>query len=298
MPLRSSDSSVLSCIAARCYKHSALPRADLHSHTTLSDGLLKPAELLDAARRARLAVLSITDHDTFEAYRELPAGDLGLELVTGVELSAYHDGHEVHILGYFVDRKAPALVSIIGRAVEGRLARARRILMRLEEAGVKIPAEEQAQLMANNRVGRPHIARAMVRAGAVASTKDAFRVWLTPGMPGYERRADLPDGREAVRAIVAAGGVASLAHPGTGCIEEPAPLDLLIGAGLKGLEVYHPRHSRSEVGRLERFARGRGLVPTGGSDFHGEGREGSVGDTGVDAAVIEELQRLRGAVVR
>ena len=276
-----------------------MPRADLHSHTTLSDGLLKPAELLAAAVRARVAVLSITDHDTLDAYRELPEREAGVELVTGVELSAFHDGHEVHILGYFVDPEAPALVSMVGRAVEGRLSRARRILMRLAEAGIQIPEEYQAELMANHRVGRPHIARAMVKAGAVASTKEAFRFWLTPGMPGYERRPDLPDAREAVRAIVAAGGVASFAHPGTGCVAEPASMQALVDAGMKAIEVYHPRHSKSEVGQLERFAQGRGLVATGGSDFHGEGREGAhVGDTGVELGTLDRLRAHCKGVAR
>lgn len=259
----------------------------------MSDGLLKPAELVGAALKAKVPVLSITDHDTLDAYRELD-GDVGLQLVRGVELSAFHDGHEVHVLGYFVDPEAPQLVSLVGRAVEGRLARARRMLGRLEEAGVKIPADLQAELMSNHRVGRPHIARAMVKAGVVGSTKEAFRFWLTPGMPGYERRPDLPDAKEAVRAIVAAGGVASLAHPGTGCISEPRPFQELVDAGMRGLEVYHPSHSRSEVGQLERFAKERGLVPTGGSDFHGEGREGAaVGDTGIDLFVLEKLKACR-----
>jgi len=285
---------LLSDASRRCYKHSVLGRADLHSHTTLSDGLLSPSELLDAARRAGVSILSITDHDTLAAYDELPPGDLGLELVMGLELSAFHDGSEVHILGYFVDPASPPLAALVERAVAGRIARARRILERLAAAGVRIPEERQTELLANNRVGRPHIARAMVQAGAVGSTKEAFRFWLTPGTPGYERRPDLPDGREAVRAIVAAGGVASLAHPGTDVMFDPKPLDELIGAGLAGLEVHHPRHSRSETEKLERFARGRGLVPTGGSDFHGEGKEGTrLGEVGVGQDTVDALLRAR-----
>jgi predicted metal-dependent phosphoesterase TrpH len=270
-------------------------RADLHSHTNLSDGLLSPDELIREACRAGVEVLSITDHDTLDAYAHLPAGDLGVELVMGLELSAFHDGSETHILGYFVDPKAPALVSLIERSVEGRLSRARRILERLEAAGVRIPDDKKHDLFANNRVGRPHIARAMVDAGVVASVKDAFKKWLTPGMPGYERRPDLPDGKETVRAIVAAGGAAVLAHPGNDCLADPRPVDELIGAGLAGLEVYHPRHTRSETESLARFASGRGLVATGGSDYHGEGREGArLGDRCVGTDVVDVLRRRAG----
>lgn len=266
-------------------------RADLHSHTNLSDGLLSPDELIHEARRAGVTVLSITDHDTLDAYAQLPAADLGLELVVGLELSAFHDGSETHILGYFVDCAAPELTRLIERASGARVARAKRMLKRLEEAGISIPAEKMAQLLANNRVGRPHLARALVEAGLVPTQKDAFKRYLTPGTPGYERRPDLPGGPETVRAIVAAGGAAVLAHPGTDCLADARALDELVHAGLAGLEVYHPRHTRSETESLARFAQRRGLVATGGSDYHGEGREGArVGDRTVGAAVVDELR--------
>lgn len=266
-------------------------RADLHSHTNLSDGLLSVDELIHEARRAGVAVLSITDHDTLDAYAQLPAGDPGLELVVGLELSAFHDGSETHILGYFVDREAPALAGLIERAIGARVSRAQRILMRLEDAGISIPEDQKARLLANNRVGRPHIARALVQTGVVPTIKDAFRRYLTPGTPGYERRPDLPGGAETVRAIVAAGGAAVLAHPGTGCLADARPLDELLGAGLAGLEAYHPRHTRNETESLAKFALARGLVATGGSDYHGEGREGArVGDRTVGTKVVDELR--------
>ncbi|MBI4859021.1 MAG: PHP domain-containing protein [Candidatus Riflebacteria bacterium] len=270
-------------------------KADLHSHSTCSDGVLKPAELVEAARRARLSVLSITDHDSVDAYRDLPSTGPGLELVVGVEISVFHDGGEIHVLGYFVDPACPELASLLARMSRARQERAARILDRLAAAGIELPPERRAPLLANPHVGRPHIARALVEAGAVASRREAFRRFLVPGAPGYERRSDLPSGHEALKIIATAGGVGVWAHPGTDCMIDSGPLTELERSGLRGLEAFHPSHTRGEMESLALFARRRGLIVTGGSDFHGDGREGAkVGDCAVDAAVVKRLEVHRG----
>jgi predicted metal-dependent phosphoesterase TrpH len=270
-------------------------RADLHSHTNLSDGLLSPSELLEAARRARLAALAITDHDTLDAHRSLPPGDHGFEIITGIEFSAFHDGHEMHVLAYFVDPDHPAMTTLVDRSIAARQSRARRILMRLEQNGIQLPAADVEALLASNRVGRPHIARAMVAAKVVGTTTEAFRRYLTPGTPGYERRPDLPAAAEVIAAVRDAGGVAVWAHPGTDCLIDARATGQLQDAGLAGLEAYHPRHSRGEMEKLALFAKRRGLVATGGSDFHGDGREGAkVGDHGVGLDVLDQLKDRRG----
>jgi predicted metal-dependent phosphoesterase TrpH len=261
----------------------------------MSDGLLEPAALVAAAREASLSALSITDHDTLDAYRDLDGSDPGVRLVVGTELSAFHDGGEIHILGYFVDPDHAGLNSIVERAARSRRARADRMLARLAAAGVRIPDEERARILDNRRVGRPHIARAVVAAGAAATTREAFNRFLVPGTPAYERKPDLPSAGEVLRAIAAAGGVAAWAHPGTDCLIDAGPLRQLQDAGLAGLEAYHPRHSRGEMESLAQLARRRGLIATGGSDFHGDGREGArVGDHAVPVEVIDELAQRRG----
>jgi 3',5'-nucleoside bisphosphate phosphatase len=256
---------------------------------------LSPAELVSAAREARLAVLSITDHDSLDAYCSLPEGPLGVELVVGVEISAFHDGGEIHILGYFVDPDDAELSSLLDRMVRARRERALRIVDKLSAAGVRFSRTEVDRLMSNKLVGRPHIARAMVENGTVSTRKEAFSRYLTPGTPGYERRPDLPSAKETVSIIARAGGVSVWAHPGTNCMIDPTPLVELQQFGLAGLEVHHPRHSSGEGVALATFARQRGLVATGGSDFHGDGREGVlVGDYAVGTEVVELLARRRG----
>jgi len=242
-----------------------------------------------------LDAFSITDHESLEAYDQLPDPPLGLALIVGVEISAFHDGGEIHLLGYFVNPDDPRLSKLLTRMVRTRRERALRILDRLALVGVRFSQGELDRLMSNKLLGRPHIARAMVENGAVSTRKEAFARYLTPGTPGYERRPDLPSAREALSIIAQAGGVSVWAHPGTECMIDPTPLVELQQYGLSGLEAYHPRHSSGEGAALATFARQRGLIPTGGSDFHGDGREGAlVGDYAVGTEVIELLARHRG----
>jgi predicted metal-dependent phosphoesterase TrpH len=272
-----------------------LGRADLHTHTTYSDGLHSPAEILAAAQKARLAALSITDHDTLEAYRHLPAVPEGLDLVTGLEISAYHEGGEIHILAYFVNPEQPELVHLLDRLGRARVDRTERILTRLSAAGVELSSEARAGLLQQNRVGRPHIARALVQSGVVATRGEAFKRYLTPGTPGYERRADLPPASEVLATIAVSGGVGVWAHPGADVMTDARGLSHLQSFGLAGLEAYHPSHSTGERDALAKFAKRRGLVATGGSDFHGDGREGAkVGDHCVGLDVLDQLAGYRG----
>jgi predicted metal-dependent phosphoesterase TrpH len=276
-----------------------LGRADLHSHTTYSDGLYSPTELLDAAKKAGLSALSITDHDTLEAYRHLPAAPWGLNIVIGLEISAYHEGGEIHILAYFVNPEQPELVHLLDRLATARILRAERILTRLSAAGVELSAQARADLLSQNRVGRPHIARALVQSGVAHSRADAFRRFLTPGTPGYERRADLPDAGEVLGVIRCAGGVGVWAHPGADVMTDARGLSRLQSFGLAGIEAYHPSHSTGEREALAKFAKRRGLVATGGSDFHGDGREGAkVGDHGVALEVLDQLAGYQGRFQR
>ena len=248
-------------------------RIDLHSHSTASDGTDPPAEVMRRARAAGLDVIALTDHDTLaghaEARRALPPG---LALVPGMELSCRLDGHSVHLLAYHVDPAHAGLAEQLHAITTDRLRRARDMVGKLRELGVDITWERVAAIAGDGVVARPHIARAMVAAGAIARPDQAFTPeWIGPGGRAYVSRYAL-DPEDAVRLVSSAGGVSVLAHPGVpqGAwkIGDEA-VARLAAAGLAGLEVAHPDHDDSERIRLAALAATLGLVSSGGSDDHG-----------------------------
>jgi predicted metal-dependent phosphoesterase TrpH len=247
-------------------------RIDLHCHSTASDGTRPPAEVMRRARAAGLDVVALTDHDTFagheEARRALPPG---LSLLPGMELSCRFGGHSVHLLGYLTDPGHPELAAECEAIRSDRVRRAQAMVERLRALGVPV-TWEQVTAIAQGTVGRPHIARAMVAAGAISEPAQAFTGdWLAPGGRAYVSRYALPPQR-AVELVRAAGGVAVLAHPGVPARGWAVPDELiaaLAGAGLGGLEVDHPDQDRRQRDRLRALARDLGLVVSGGSDDHG-----------------------------
>ena len=242
---------------------------DLHSHTTASDGLLSPAALLDAAAAAGLTVLAITDHDTTAGYldaRRLLAGR-SLELVSGIEISAVHDGRDVHVLGYFLDPFSARLTDFLEGQRTDRRRRVLEMTDRLGSLGHPIDPEPILEAASRGRsVGRPQIADALVSGGHVKSRDEAFRRFLEHGGPAFvPRRGASP--REVVRIIHEAGGLASLAHPGVH--QRDQLIDELAAEGLDAIEVRHSDHDAAVEGRYRRTASRLGLLVTGGSDFHG-----------------------------
>jgi len=226
------------------------------------------------AREAGLDVLALTDHDTLAglpaARRALPPG---LALVTGMELSCRLDGRSVHLLGYGLDRaEGSELAAEAAAMVEARRGRARRMVDRLRELGVDITWPQVEALAAGGVVGRPHVARAMVAAGAIDRPEQAFTPeWIGAGGRAYVSRYAL-DPVQAIGLIADAGGAAVLAHPGAlsrGWKIPDAAIARLAGAGVAGLEVWHPDHDEAERSRLGALAASLDLVPTGGSDDHG-----------------------------
>jgi predicted metal-dependent phosphoesterase TrpH len=244
---------------------------DLHSHTTASDGLLSPSALLDAAAAAGLTVLAITDHDTTAGYldaaRVLPARALRLELVPGIEISAVHEGRDVHVLGYFLDPSFARLTDFLETQRTDRRRRVLEMADRLSSLGHPIDARPILDTASRGRsVGRPQIADALVAAGHVQSRDEAFQRFLQHGAPAFvSRRGASP--REVVRLIHEAGGLASLAHPGV------HPCDQLIedlaAEGLDAVEACHSDHDAETEQRYRRTAARLALLVTGGSDFHG-----------------------------
>ena len=251
---------------------------DLHTHTLRSDGLLTPAELAAAAAAAGVRLLAITDHDTLAGVRELrrdgtvPAG---LEVVPGIEINTVveHRDHaegEVHVLGLGVDPDDDALEAALARQRDARRIRFERMVEKLRELGMPIDAalETMPATTEEDALGRPRLARALIKTGYAESVEDAFRRHLSRGRPAYVPRQGLGPA-DAIRAIRAAGGLASLAHFGEATDHLSFVRDLT-ELGLNGLEVYYRAYDQETVAGLRGIATDLRLVMTGGTDYHGD----------------------------
>jgi len=270
----------------------SVPTIDLHAHTTASDGLLTPAELIAEASARGLSVLGVTDHDTIDGLREaIAAGaSLGVTIVPGVELSTEIDGRETHILGYYVNPEDGAFVAKLADLAAGRVRRIVRMVERLQELGYAIDLAPILVQAETGSIGRPHVARALVAIGAVGGVSEAFDRFLKPGKPGWVPRERFTP-EDAVAMILANGAIPVLAHPfTTGDVAHA--LDRLIPAGLVGMEVFYGEYSPEQRAALLAIARDRGLLATGGSDYHGpafkEGRD--LGSVEIPAWVFDDLR--------
>lgn len=245
-------------------------RFDLHVHTTASDGTLTPAEVVRQAAAAGLVAIAITDHDSIEGVSEAldAAGalDEAISVIPGVELSAVHEGIDVHILGYFVNHTDPELRAHLADLRSARLNRARAIVETLEAAGYELSIVEVMDLSEGGAVGRSHVARALVNRGHAADVSDAFRRLLGRGRPFYVPK-DVRTPSEVLRVILDAGGIPVLAHPGVTGVDDLIPT--LVADGLAGLEAYHSEHDPGERERYALLATELGLLVTGGTDYHG-----------------------------
>ncbi|HEY9771386.1 MAG TPA: PHP domain-containing protein [Coleofasciculaceae cyanobacterium] len=239
---------------------------ELHTHTTYSDGILTPQQLVARAAKAGVKALAITDHDTLYGWDEaIAAAKLyNLEIVPGVELSTVHHGRSLHILGYYPRREL--LADPLAKRLAGRKRRAKQMLENLAQMGYPLKLE---QLDANMALGRPHLASAMVRAGYVNSSQDAFERFLAEDRPAYVHYEKFSI-QEGIGLISDCGGVPVWAHPYLfrgGKVEEILPE--LVAAGLMGIEVYHPHHGNNKVNRLRELCQKYNLLMTGGTDYHG-----------------------------
>ncbi|MER3400035.1 MAG: hypothetical protein C4313_02695 [Thermoflexus sp.] len=251
------------------------PRLDLHVHTTASDGWWTPARVVQEAVARGLRAIALTDHETTAGVAEAQAAAQGtpLEVIPGVEISVGGPEEEIDLLGYFIDPDHPDLQRLLEAMRAERVERIQAMTERLAQLGLPVPWEEVVELARGDVLGRPHLARAMVRHGYVTDEAEAFRRWLGRGRPAYVPRRPV-DPREVIALVRAARGVAVLAHPGRTGI--PGNFEVLWRAGLAGLEVFHPDHSPDETARLMVLAQTYNLVPTGGSDFHGPEPDGRI----------------------
>ena len=250
-------------------------RADLHVHSTASDGTDPPAEVMRRGARAGLDVVALTDHDTVAGHAEAHAAagplDPPLALLPGMELSGRLDGRSLHMLAYLFDADQPELAAELTRIRDDRVLRARAMVDKLAGLGVDVSWEQVAAIAGQAVVGRPHIARAMADSGAIASPREAFtRDWIADGGRAYVARYALDPAR-AIGLVRAAGGVTALAHPRAGrdTWVTNEQITRLAAVGLAGLEVFHPDQSEAERARLIALAHDLALVTTGGSDDHG-----------------------------
>lgn len=247
---------------------------DLHCHSTFSDGSLTPEELVDRACSISLAALALTDHDTMAGIPRFLAAAKGRPIVPipGVELSVdLPNGGSMHMLGYGLDPENPALLRQMEWIRDGRTARNREILRKLNELGFPMTAEEVAAAAGEGVVGRPHFAQVMIQKGYAKNKDEVFDKWLGDDCPACANRPHL-DASTAIRLVHDAGGIAVLAHPFTlhyGKAAMNATLDSLAAAGLDGIECHYTEHSPSQTRDYLEFAAARNLLVTGGSDFHG-----------------------------
>jgi len=243
-------------------------KADLHLHTSFSDGALSPRELIDRASQAGLNTIAITDHDHTGALDEAyelgkPAG---IDVIPGVELSTSVGEQDVHILGYCFDHRDAGLQEYLSVFRRERLKRAERIVEKLN--GLRIPLSLEAVLdqAGEGSVGRPHIANALVEEGLTGTYHEAFLKYIGFGKPAYEKKYVVTP-REAIAMLSRAGGLSFLAHPGH-AVDEKLLLEL-VAAGIDGIEVVHPSHSPERVAYYTGIVNQYYLLSSGGSDFHG-----------------------------
>ena len=238
---------------------------ELHCHTTCSDGTLTPEELVDVAIAAGVRALAITDHDTLAGWDPaIAAAGTQLEIIPGLELSTVHRERSLHILGFYPNRTK--LEAPLHDRIMGRKRRAQAMINKLAELGYPV---KLSPMPGNMAPGRPHIARALVVAGYVQTSQEAFTRWLGDNGPAYVPYEKF-SAAEGIKLLLDCGAVPVWAHPYLfrgGTVASVLPE--LVGAGLMGLEVYHPNHSPSEQRKLEEWCADYGLLMTGGSDYHG-----------------------------
>ena len=276
---------------------------DLHSHSVFSDGSETPERVVELAAGAGCSAVALTDHDGLEGVgrAQARAESLGIRLVPGCEVSCAWRGTSIHILCYFISPGAGPLHDELVRLREDRETRNHRLVARLVELGIPLTYEEVVREAGGTGIGRPHFASVLVRQGAAVSVQDAFDRWIGNGRPAYIPKARVTPG-EIARLAAGSGGIAVLAHPLSLGLE-PGPLEqevaVLAEAGVRGLECHYGRYEPAVRADLVALARRHGLVPTGGSDFHGSYKPDlsmgtGTGDLCVPDALLDELEAAVG----
>ena len=245
--------------------------SDLHMHTTFSDGKLTPEELVAQAKAAGLKYIAITDHDTVDGVSYLYENGMyptkGIHVIPGIEFSAHHPVHEIHILGFNVDIYYPDLLDKLNDVTEARWTRFSDMVEKLQALGYPITEGEVLTLAGGSKsISRSHIARILVKKGFFSSVREAFSAVLEKGKPAYVPHYHL-EVEEIIELIKAAGGTPVLAHPKL--VGDDDLVRDICKRGIEGIEVFYPRHDAADTARYYMMAQEFNLLPAGGSDFHG-----------------------------
>ena len=268
-----------------------MQKADLHIHTTASDGLMSPEKVVRWASVKRLTAIGITDHDTVKGISPAlkAASKYGVEIVPGIELSTLFEEEEIHVLGYFIDYKSQWLADTLKKIQNSRYERAGKIVGKLNDMGIDITLEEVKGIADDGAMGRPHIARAMIDKGYISNIREAFSEYIGKDRPAYVERYKLTC-KEAIDMIEKLGGISVLAHPGL--IKNKDNIGKIIDLGIDGIEVYHSKHDDETVKNILAVAHSRNLLITGGSDCHGMkfNNEPILGNYSIDYKYVQMLK--------
>jgi 3',5'-nucleoside bisphosphate phosphatase len=269
-----------------------LYKIDLHTHTNLSDGVLSPTQLVQRAHERGLDIISITDHDSVNGIKEAAefGKTIGVEIISGVEISTDVDDKEVHLLAYFIDIENEELKKYLSFFRDERMHRARRIVKKLNHLGFKISIDDVIERSKNSAIGRPHIAYTMVDLGLIQNYQQAFEKYIGDNGPAFERKIHV-SAQSALKLISDAGGLSFIAHPGF--MKENLLLSL-IKAGVDGIECVHPSHSENQVQFYKGIVNQYCLLESGGSDFHGgkKADDENLGKYYVSLNIIDAMKKM------
>ncbi len=274
---------------------------DLHIHSTASDGSFSPKELVRLAKEKGLSAIALTDHDTVAGNKEvmITGKKLDLEVISGIELSAYFEKGTLHILGYFVDYEDKNFLRKISILQQARAERNPKIIKKLQKLGIPIDYQEVVDISGGGQVGRPHIAQVLIKKGIVNNFNEAFERFLKKGRPAYVEKEAFTD-EQCLDILLAVNALPVLAHPYTLHLDEyqlKRFVKKLKDNGLAGIEVYHSDHSPAQITSYLEVANTFDLAITGGSDFHGENKQGvelgtGYGNLRIPYSILEKLKQI------
>lgn len=250
-----------------------MKKSDLHIHTTYSDGILSPSEVVGWAYKKNLTDISITDHDTIEGISEAieSSKEFNINVIPGIELSCVEQGEEVHILGYFIDYKSKKIKGFTNTLKKAREDRNKKIIEKLNEMDIDITVNDVKEISKEGNMGRPHIAKALIKKGLVDTIDGAFKIYLAKGRPAYVERYKVSV-KEGIDLIHSLGGVVVVAHPGL--INRTSVLNYVLKQDIDGIEAVHCKHDEEQKKYFLQLAKELNLIPTAGSDCHGYLDEG------------------------